>query len=296
MLVTILAELEGMGYTEASYIEDSVTNAGYEKLKAHVIQGVTVSDDEVKAHFAELVAADETAYKNDAAGYEYMQQMNMMYLMYGMSEYYTDLYYVPDGYRAVTHILLTPDEAVLKTYSDLAATYEEQQNTLEEGGEVTDTLVTAEEVETARAAVIANVQPKIDEINQKLNAGETFNSLIPAYSADTGMVDAEAIAEGYMVHMDSIMWDPEFVKAAFSVNEVGAVSAPVVGMYGVHLVHYDHDVAGGPVELTGDMTEVLRASLLETKQSNTFYSTIDQWVSECEVVYSVEAQAFMTAE
>ncbi len=292
-LVSILAELETQGYTEESYISDAVTYAGYDKLAAELTKDVTVTDEEVVNYYNSLVEADKVAYENDAAAYESVQQMNQIALMYGMSDYYTEVYYMPNGYRAVTHILLNVDEALLTAYSDLQAKYEEQQNTLEEGGEVTDTLVTAEEVENARLAVIASVQPTIDEIKQKIADGAAFNDLIPTYSQDTGMTTAEAIAEGYAVHMDSTMWDPVFTAAAFSVDTIGQVSEPVVGMYGVHLVHYDHDVAGGPVELTEELKASFKAALLASAQDEVYYATIEEWVNASEIVYSDEAKVIM---
>lgn len=294
LLVQVLAELESMGYTEQSYIDEAVINAGYVKLENEMVKGITVTDDEVIAYYNELVAADEVAYKNDAASYEYMQYMNQMYLMYGYTDYYTDLYYFPEGYRSVTHILLDVDEALLTAYADLQAAYEEQQSALEEGTEVTDELVTAEEVENARLAIIASVQPTIDEINQKLSEGATFAELIPQYTADPGMNTAESIAAGYEVHMDSINWVTEFRDAAFTVDNIGDITAPVVTDYGVHILQYVADIPGGPVELTDDLMETLRVTLLEPAQSSALNETMNQWLEEAEIVFSEEASAFVT--
>lgn len=296
MLVQILAELESMGYTEEAYIADSITFAAYDKLQAEVLKDVTVSDEDVKAYFDELVAADEAAYKNNAAAYEEAQYMNERYLMYGMTDYYTDLYYMPEGYRGMSHILLGVDEALMTAYTDLQATYEEQQNALEEGAEVTGTPVTAEEVENARLAIVASVQPTIDEIMGKLEAGESFADLIPQYSIDPGMTDAATIAEGYAVHMDSIMWDPAFRDASFTVDNVGDVTEPVVGSYGVHILQYVRDIPAGPVELSADLMETLRSTLLASEQNTVYYAQLEAWKEAAEIVYAAEAADFMAAE
>lgn len=296
LLVQVLSELESMGYTEESYIEEAVLNAGYVKLENEMVRDVVVSDEEVLAYYNELVASDQVAYANDAAAYEQVQQMNELYLMFGYTDYYTDLYYVPEGYRSVTHILLSVDEELLTAYANLQATYEEQQSTLEEGGELTEEAVTAEEVENARLAIIASVQPTIDEINQKLADGATFAELIPQYTADPGMNTAEAIAEGYAVHMDSTMWVTEFRDAAFTVDNIGDITAPVVTEHGVHILQYVADIPGGPVELTTDLMEVLRMTLLEPAQSEKLNEVMNQWMSEAEIVYSDEAQAFLSTQ
>ena len=295
MLLTVLAELESMGYTQTSYKEDGLRFAGYDKLFAHVTEGVTVTDEEVVDYYNSLVASDKTLYENDAAAYEQAQYMNQMYAAYGMSEYVTEIFFKPAGYRLVTHILLEADESLLNAYVDLQATYEEQQNTLEEGGEVTDTLITADEVENARLAILANVQPKVDEINQKLAEGATFAELIPLYTTDPGMMDEASIAAGYEVHMDSVNWVIPFRDQAFTVNNIGDVTAPVVTDYGVHILQYVADVPSGPVELTDAMKVDFREALLASAQDEVYYAAIEQWVNEVNAVYSEEAQAIIAA-
>ena len=294
LLVQVLAELEAMGYTEQRYIDDAIVNAGYIKLEQEMMKDVVVTDAEVIALYNELVAADEVAYGNDAYAYEMQQQMNQFALMYGYMDYYTDMYYFPNGYRRVTHILLGVDETLLTAYNDLQAAYEEQQSALEEGAEVTEELITAENVEEARLAIIASVQPTIDEINQKLAEGASFAELIPLYTTDPGMGTPERIAEGYEVHMDSINWVTEFRDAAFTVDNPGDVTAPVVTEHGVHILQYVEDIPGGPVELTDDLMELLRVTLLEPAQTAALNETMSQWMNDAELVFSEEARSFVT--
>lgn len=293
--LSVLAELESMGYTAESYQEDAVKNAAYDKLYTEITKDVAVTDEEVVEYYNSLVEADKATYENNAAAYEQAQYMNQLYAMYGMSDYVQELYYKPAGYRLVTHILLEVDEALLTAYTDLQATYEEQQNTLEEGGEVTETLVTAEEVENARLAILASVQSTVDEINQKLAEGKTFAELIPEYTTDPGMSDEASIAAGYEVHMDSVNWVTAFRDQAFTVDQIGDVTEPVVTDYGVHILQYAADATSGPVELTDEMKASFQASLLATAQSNAFYSELDVWMAAVTPVYSEEAQAIMDA-
>lgn len=292
-LLTVLAELEAQGYTEDAYLADMLMYTGYDKLYASVTDHVTVSDDDVTAYYNSLVEQDKAIYENDAAAYEQLDYYNQMYAMYGMTEYITQAYYKPSGYRLVTHILLEADADLLTAYVDAQATYEEQQLTLEEGGEVTDTLVTAEDVENARQVILANVQPKVDEINQKLTKGATFAELIPQYSTDPGMMDEASIAAGYEVHMDSTNWVIPFRDAAFTVDNIGDVTAPVVTDYGVHILQYVADVPGGPVELTDAMRTSFKATLLANAQDEAYYAAIEEWVTAANVVYSEEGQVIM---
>lgn len=292
-LLSVLAELETMGYTEESYTADAVKYTAYDKLFAHLTKDVNITDEEVQAYFNSLVEADKATYANDAAAYEQLEYMNQLYAMYGMTDYVTECYYKPEGYRKVTHILLTADEALLSAYADVQATYEEQQNTLEEGGEIEGEIITAEDVENARLAVLANVQPTVDEIKQKLADGATFAELIPQYTNDPGMQDEAAIAEGYEVHMDSVNWVIPFRDQAFTVSNIGDVTEPVVTDYGVHILQYVADVPGGATELTDDLRAAFLTALLASAQDDAYYTAIEGWVNEATVEYSDEAKTIM---
>ena len=295
ILLNVLAELESMGYTEEGYLADAIQYAEYDKLYAYLTQDVAVEDQAVIDYYNSLVEADKAVYENDAAAYEQVQQMNQLYAAYGMADYVTEVYYKPAGYRLVTHILLSADEALLTEYADLQAAYEEQQNTIEEGGEVTGDVITAEAVENARLAILANVQPTVDEINQKLADGATFAELIPQYTTDPGMMDEASIAKGYEVHMDSVNWVTPFRDQAFTVNNIGDVTAPVVTDYGVHILQYVADVPAGGVELTAEMHAAFKASLLAAAQDEAYYAALETWVNEAVVEYSDEAKAILGA-
>ena len=295
VLLSVLAELESMGYTEETHKDEAIAAAEFNKLYAYLSQDAAVEDQAVIDYYNSLVEADKAVYENDAAAYEQVQQMNQLYAAYGMADYVTEVYYKPAGYRLVTHILLSADEALLTEYADLQAAYEEQQNTIEEGGEVTGDVITAEAVENARLAILANVQPTVDEINQKLADGATFAELIPQYTTDPGMMDEAAIAKGYEVHMDSVNWVIPFRDQAFTVNNIGDVTAPVVTDYGVHILQYVADVPAGGVELTAEMHAAFKASLLAAAQDEAYYAALETWVNEAVVEYSDEAKDILGA-
>ena len=292
-LVSVLAELESKGYTEEGYQADALVYGAYDKVYDQVTKDVTVTDEDVVEYYNSLVETDKAIYENDAAAYEQTMYTNELYAMYGMTEYITGIYYKPDGYRLVTHILLAADEELLAAYAELQAAYEEQQNTLEEGGEVTETLITAEEVENARLAILADVQPKVDEINQKLADGATFAELILEYTTDPGMADEASIAAGYEVHMDSINWTIPFRDQSFTVDNIGDVTEPVVTDYGVHIIQYVADVPGGAMELSDEMHAYFKEMLLAGAKDEVYYATLEQWMVEATPVYSAEAQTLL---
>lgn len=277
VLLQILSTLESVGYTEESYIAEAQKYAAYDKAYEWIVSDVTVTEDEVRARYDELVDADRIAYANDVTAYESLLEYNEMYLMLGMTDYYVELYYTPEGYRNVIHILLEADEAALAAYT---AAQENPE-------------ATADEIEAARLAVLASVQPTIDEINQKLAEGVSFAELIPLYTADPGMADAASIAAGYEVHAQSTKWVIPFRDAAFTVENPGDVTAPVVTDFGVHILQYVADIPGGAKPYTDDVRALLTEELLLSRQSTRYTEVMQGMLTEAEIVYAAEAQAFI---
>lgn len=291
-LVQVLDELQKMGYTEQSYIDDAVENALYVKLEDQMVAGVSVTDTEVAAGYHARVEQQKQSIGSDVMLYEYVLQMNQLALM-GYSDQYVELYYMPEGYRRMTHILLATDEALLTAWLDIQAAYEEQQSSLEEGAELAGDAVTAEDVENARLAVLASVQGEVDAIRQKLEEGESFDSLIAQYTADDGMDAADEIKAGWQVHMDSVYLPTGYRDAAFSVEEIGAVAEPFVSEMGVYLLCYAGDIDGGALPLTTVQAEGIRQELLEEAQTAKYNEVMNGWIAEAELVYSDEALTFM---
>ncbi len=286
-----LAALEAMGYTEEAMLESALEEERYNRVRNKTIENVEVTDDEVLTAFDTQVESDKASYEGNVAYYEYMTSPNY----YGQTAYY-----VPEGYRDVTHILLTVDDDLLQNYEELTAKLEEQEEaedtdtteaTATDVTEETETPVTQADVDAAYQAILDSVQPTIDEINQKLADGASFADLIDEYGADPGMQSAESKETGYRVHQDSILYDPAFLKAAFSVEKVGDVSEPVVGSYGVYIVYYLRDVPSGAVELTDDIKEDLKSTLLSEKQNETFVNTVQVWRDASKIEYTAEIEA-----
>lgn len=285
-----LALLESMGYTKAMMEEQAKENFWYDKLTAMLVEGATVADGDVENYFNELVKEDEAQYKDNVLMYEYMTQY------YGQPSYY-----VPEGYRGIVHILLNVDEELMNNYSELAAQLEEQISAMEAGdaeaeSDADTAPVTQEQVDAAYDAILASVQPTVDEIMTQFRDGTPFAELIEKYGNDPGMTVEPTKSEGYSVHQDSVVWDPAFVKAAFSVENVGDVSDPVVGSYGVHIVQYLRDVPAGPVDLTDEIRSELYETLMADAENKLFDEKVSAWVEEANVQYTAEAAAYQLPE
>ncbi len=308
------------GYTAESLKADYRRYAVLDKVQDLMVGDVTVTDEEVEALYQSLVAADKELYENDVAAYvEYNNYVDMMAYyaqMYGSANDMDHAWYKPEGFRAVKHILLPVDEALMTAYTDLQARYEEQQAHADEAAqdaqdnpaaepaegaepaeaaepEATAEPVTAEQVNEAKAAILSALAGTIDEINQKIAEGVEFDELIATYGVDAdgnpsdpGMNAEPYKTSGYEVCSASSNYVPEFVEAAMSIPELGGVSAPYLSSYGIHIVKYIGDVPGGPVEMTEAQREAKRAGLLSTKQNERYAEKVDEWMAGSTLTYT----------
>lgn len=301
----------GLGYTAESLSEDYKRYAVLDKLQAMMVQDAAVTDQEIEDAYQEQLAADKELYENDLAAYveysAYVEQMAMYAAMYGSESGLEAPWYKPEGFRAVKHILLPVDEALMDAYTDLQARYEEQQEQDDEAAEPEATAepeaeatveptpepVTEDQVNEAKAAIFASLADTIDEINQKIAEGADFDELIATYgvkadgtASDPGMTAEPYKTSGYEVCALSSNYVPEFVEAAMSIESVGGVSAPYLSSYGVHIVKYIADVPGGPIEMTDAQRIAKRESLLQTRQDELYTSTLEKWMAEADITYS----------
>ena len=293
---------ENYGFDEETYLAEvvnsQITTLISDRVKASVVNGESVTDEEIQQYFEDLVKEDREQYEKDVATYEFYTKY------YGQSSYYQ-----PEGYRGIVHILLPVDEALLNDWKDLAARFEEQQSkteeeTTEDAGtsaaeaEPTDTPeptaepVTKEQVDAAKQAILDSVQDKIDEIKAKLESGTSFEDLIKEYGTDPGMQDDTTRAEGYPVHNDSIVYDSAFQAAAMALEKIGDISEPVVGQYGVHILQYLRDIPGGAVELTDTMKEEFRSTLQSELENELFSQALTEWALNADITYTAEGEAW----
>lgn len=295
------------GVTLERILEDTRSNASVDRMSQYLLADYEPTQEEVQKVFQEIGAIYQQYYENDIAQYEYMTQYS------GQTSWYT-----PAGYRGIVHILLTVPEELSKEYQRLNAALEEQQqagglalgnDTAEEGADTAGEAdaeataepaaepVTPEMVEAARQAVLASRQADIDMIYSRLERGDSFLDLIGEYGEDPGMAVEANLRDGYPVHASSIVYDPAFTQAAFSdaMQQVGDVSRPAVGSFGIHILQYLRDVPSGLI-LTADIQQEIEDYLVSVKQNEVFNTAFDSWITQETLVYHDEAISKATEE
>lgn len=278
-------------------LESEKEDKATEKLKAEVVKDVTVADDEVKAEYDTRVESAKTEYAGSLSAYGTAVQNG------------STVYYTPAGYRYVKNILRKLSDEDSQKISDLNSQITAKQTQLdniesslndlgEDAGaddeetaksraELTEAKAKAEgeladlqkQLDEAKEAAYANVQPTIDEIFAKLEAGGDFDALMEEYGEDTGMQASPAKETGYPVCEGSTTWVAEFTEAAMALEKVGDVSPAVRTSYGIHILQYAGDAAEGAADYDG-VKETVRADLLAQKQDALYNETVDRWVTE----------------
>jgi len=258
LTAAIEAEMANMDYPDyETLLEEYTYSRQQEKLIAEINKDVAVSEEELTTEYNARVESAKSTYESMPASYGTA-------LTNGENPYYA-----PAGYRNVKHILLTFSEEDEAAIADL-------ETAISELAEGEDATALQADLDAAKEAAYANLQPTIDEITAKLAEGADFAALIAEYNQDPGMTEESV---GYPVSADSTDWVTEFKDASMALASVGDISQPVRSSYGIHIIQYFGDIAEGEIGLE-TVREDLTAELLSAKESANVETTLAQWVEE----------------
>ena len=232
---------------------------------------LSVSEEDVRAYYDELVAADKTDFEANPAAYESAVSNGETVL------------YVPEGFRAVKHILINLSEEnvtrMRKLESELASV-----NLALAQADADIAALTAQKTALEKEAdeIFATIEGRAQEVLDKLANGEDFIALMEEYGEDPGMEREPYKTEGYLVFADSAQWVTPFRDGAMALEKVGDVSQPVRTSYGLHIIRYEYDVVSGPVAYE-DVQTALTNQLNEEIFNSHFDSLLKQWQDEAEI-------------
>ena len=157
--------------------------------------------------------------------------------------YYLNLY-VPDGFKYVKNLLIALPEDI-----------QTQISTLRENGDDTaaDTLLEAE---------LAKISGTAQEVYNRIESGEDYDTLLVQYGQDPGMEEGAYYATtGYRLYEGMSGYEENFLTAAFALQNVGDVSVPIASDYGYYILKYMGDSEAHAVPLD-DVREKLEENMI----------------------------------
>lgn len=252
---------EESGVTLESVTEALKANWWTQKYFDYIVKDVTVSDEEIQAHYDALLAQQKESFTAYPEDFEYAHLTGQL------------IVYRPEGYRAVRDILISFDSAD----ADKASSLTEQLE-----------LDTADaDVQKELDALYAPLEKKAGEVQKKLADGQSFTALMDEYGCDIALKNEPLRSEGYYITDSSFVNSVEYVEGSMLLEQPGQVSAPLRSLSGVHLVEYIGDVAPGEVPLT-DVLDAVRADALKAKQEEYYSQQREALLEAAQVKYYPE--------
>ncbi len=230
-----------------------------QKYFDYVVRDVDITDEEVRTYYDEQLADQKTFFAEYPEEFEYAHITGDAVL------------YRPEGYRAVRDILISFSGA------DDAAAAAGLMDKLELGqGD--------EETQAQLDALYAPLEAAAQEALDRLNAGQSFESLMDEYGCSADLANEPLRSEGYYISDNSYVNSQEFVEGSLLLDRPGQVSLPLRSANGVHLVQYIGDVPAGEVPLAEAETAV-RAEALELKQLEYYEAQREAMLEQANVKY-----------
>jgi parvulin-like peptidyl-prolyl isomerase len=235
------------GYSVETYRQDLEKEFIVDKVKAHFTKDVIVKEEDVRSYYDNNV-------KQQKGNIEISPSMVEQQMSFGS----TVLYY-PEGYMKVRHLLIGFDSA---TRGAAAIAY--TNGDMDEYNRLIDEALPA-------------IQPKIDEVLAKMEAGDDFTALIDEYNEDINVAVEPYRSEGFVEGPYSTNVDKEYIQAISTLTEPGQHTV-FTNMYGCYIIRCEKLLEGAvPYE---DVKDSFTASLLSQKR-DLEWSTVSQgWVDE----------------
>ena len=282
--------LEQMGYSYDKILESMIATHAQQALFEAVTADIEITEEDVRAAYDSAVAEDEQAYADNAYDYESARADG------------TPVYWNPEGYRRVKHVLIKFDDDQTARYTELKDLADDLEARIEaaNGGEAEADAEAATDAEPSPEAEPVDVEaleeqltgtlaemdalyhellPRTEEVLARFEEGEDFESLIAEYGEDPGMENEPGKTEGYYVSENSVMWDAAFTEGAMSIAAPGQISEPVHGSYGVHIIYYLADVPAGAVPYE-DVRDSLQETALSDARNQAYSDQVAAWKEE----------------
>ena len=294
-----------------AYLTDGYENeALMSALKAKVTEGVTATDDEIKAYFDNLLSTQTDAYTTTPADYLNAAE--------GYQKSGGDpMLFTPEGYVRVRSITVSPAEEVSQDYTTLKSDMESIANEFgaaalnaladkyTAGGKPsTDTSVTISAAEitggdklvndylTKKAAAdalfeeyIKDARAKANEAYAALESGTSFTDAINKYGEDTMYTDYPSFVDtGLLMYVggEDTVWDAKLVDAVKQLKD-GEYTAVIQ----IDNMFYILQLVGTEPAATktlDQVTDQIKAQVVATNADKLWSDKLDKWTKDTKIV------------
>lgn len=250
-------------------VRAEVENGWWEqKLYDAVVKNVTVTASDIQMLYKAKLEEQQQNFESHPEDYEYAQRAGE-----------TLVYNLP-GYRAVKLLKIGFDSA------------EDIDAVLELAGEIAD-LDPRRDSERYVAAtaqlddLYADCEARMQDILNRLSAGEDFDTLLAQYGEDEDMRKEEIFRTGYYISETSVVWSPAIIQATMALENIGDIS-PIIRLEdGVCILRYMGDVKAGAVA-QADVYDSIYAETLDQARDEAYGKQVDAWIKAANPVYYPE--------
>ena len=277
-------------YSIENFLQDGMASVRVERALSLFCADVVPSEEEILTYYQQnFIEPDRAAYENNVPLYE------KEILIPG-----NEAFFVPEGYVHIKHILLdfplevkeamsAAVEEISKAEEARTASYNELAEAAANGLDIApykeayDERVAEKEQKTAifeeeMAKAVPALKEVTDRIHERLENGESFETLMSEYSIDPEQ--QEPSDAGYLFHPDSGQWAESFRDAAAKLEKAGDLSEPVLTDAGVHIIRYMSAVKGGVHQLTDAERQALGRSALKAARTEALNEKLKEWREE----------------
>lgn len=236
------------GYSVATYREDLKKELIIDKVKEYYTKDIVATEADVRKYYDDNVGIQ----KNNMEISPEMVEQQASFGGYVL--------YYPAGYMKIRHLLVGFES---ETRGEAAIAYA--------NGDMTEYNRIIDEA-------LPTIQPEIDAVLAKLEAGEDFTALIDEYNDDTSVAVEPYRSEGFVEGPYSTNIDiPGYIEALTKLTEPGQYTT-INTFSGCYIIRCEKLLEGAvPYE---DVKDSFKASL-ETQKKDLEWSTVTQgWIDE----------------
>ncbi|MFA5676376.1 MAG: hypothetical protein WDA65_07610 [Christensenellales bacterium] len=236
--------LSSYGYTAASFRHEIEREHIFNKLKDYYSAQITVSDEDVRSDYESNLELQKGNIENNAEMIELQLQFGTKTLFY------------PEGYKFVKHILIRfEDDDII---SDAYEAYVSD-----------DTALYRQAVSRGMDAV----RPKLDAIMERLDSGESFDSVM---NDNIDIIYLGASEDSMVIGPYSTVDIPDYKETALALTREGQYSQPFGTYLGAYIIYCESLLEGEvPFE---DIREELHNTMLQQRQAENWTQMSKEWV------------------